>query len=369
MRLLKHILVAAAVSLAWLWALSLSAIPCQGQTPRNMDEDIRMAIPHYNCPVDDYTQYVPAALVLGLKVCGYEGRSGWGPMLTADAFSAVVMVGVSQGLKYSINRTRPDGGHRSFPSGHTATAFMTATMLHKEYGWRSPWWSIGGYTLAAFTGVSRMMNDRHWMSDVAAGAAIGIGSVHLGYWLSDLIFKNRYLNPAYEAPTFSYDPGQKHYVAEMYFARRFVLGNSADCFSSGKVQRGGSAGLSADIPVVAAAGVTARIGANSLTYDSGLTGKTYDALAGGYYNLHFAKRFEAQAKVLAGAVWAGNSITKASGSASKGIAAEVSAGVGLSFMLDENFKIKAFADYQTMGVHDSRWLHTALVGWSAAWVW
>ena len=326
--------------------------------------------------------------MVGLKACGYESRSGWGHMLTADAFSVAIMTGITQGMKYTIRRERPDNSRRnSFPSGHTGTAFLTATMLHMEYGWRSPWWSIGGYTLAAFTGVSRILNDRHWMTDVMAGAAIGIGSVHLGYWLSDLIFKNRFINQAYEKPAFSYDPDMKHYVASMYFGRRFILGSGRDYFTDGVVVRGGSAGLSTDIPLIPGIGITARLGANSLTYSTGLTSNSYDALVGGYYNLHFGRRFEAQAKVMAGLAWRSGRtgiyriISDPSEDILDGTSETVSntvlhrtgsnlcAGLSFGFMLNDNFKIKAFADYDTIGSARGRWLHSALVGWGAAWIW
>lgn len=145
---------------------------------------------HYH--YDDYLQYAPAALMVGLKVGGIKGRSSWGRMLVSDAFSAGVMAITVNSLKYSTRVMRPDGsGHNSFPSGHTATAFMTATMLHKEYGDRSPWYSIGGYTVATVTGISRMMNNKHWLSDVMVGAGIGILSTELGYLFADLIFKDR----------------------------------------------------------------------------------------------------------------------------------------------------------------------------------
>ena len=124
---------------------------------------------------DDYLQYAPAGVMVGMKAFGVKGRSSWGRMLVSDAFSAGLMaIGVNS-LKYSCRVMRPDGSSRnSFPSGHTATAFMTATMLHKEYGHRSPWYSIGGYTVATVTGVTRQLNNRHWMSDVMVGAGIGI---------------------------------------------------------------------------------------------------------------------------------------------------------------------------------------------------
>lgn len=144
---------------------------------------------------DDWLQYAPAGAMVALKACGVRGRSSWGRMLVSDAFSAGLMaIGVNS-LKYSCRVMRPDGSSRnSFPSGHTATAFMTATMLHKEYGHRSPWYSIGGYTVATLTGVTRQLNNRHWMSDIMVGAGIGILATELGYFLADLIFKEKGLN-------------------------------------------------------------------------------------------------------------------------------------------------------------------------------
>ena len=342
----------------------------KAQTPHNIDQDIASAIPSFSCLVDDYLQYSPAAVMLGLKTFGYEGRTGWGQMLTADAFSIAIMTGVTKGLKYAINRPRPDGNRHSFPSGHTATAFMAATMLHKEYGWRSPWWSIGGYTVAAFTGVSRIMNNRHWMSDVAAGALIGTGAVHLGYYLSDLIFKGKHMNPAYIPPIFTYDPSIKHYVAEMYFGRRFILGGSDGFIEGQRVVRGGTAGLATDIPIIPGIGMTARLAANSLTYATGITSDMYAVLVGGFYNHHLGRRFEFQTKAAAGIAYKPYRISADTGHGRhKEESAVLNLSAAFSFMLDDNFKIKAFADYEAMGHSKGTWLHSAIIGWSTAWVW
>ena len=104
----------------------------------DFDRDFMMlrstVTPDFRHHYDDYTQYAPAALMVGLKACGYHGRSDWGRMLVSDAFSVAAMTAVVNGIKYSAKRLRPDAStYNSFPSGHTATAFMTATMLHKEY--------------------------------------------------------------------------------------------------------------------------------------------------------------------------------------------------------------------------------------------
>ena len=152
-------------------------------------------MPKFSQCYDDYTQYAPAALMLALKSCGYESKYSWGRMLTADAFSVAIMAGTVNLLKYTVKRERPDGSaNNSFPSGHTATAFMTATMLHKEYGDRSPWFSIGAYTLATVTGFTRQFNNKHWMGDVMVGASIGVLSTELGYLISELLFKDKGIN-------------------------------------------------------------------------------------------------------------------------------------------------------------------------------
>ena len=141
---------------------------------------------------DDYLQYAPLAVAWGLKACGVKSRSSWGRMIVSNAFSAALMAAAVNSLKYSVRVRRPDGSTRnSFPSGHAATAFMAATILHKEYGHRSPWFSVGGYMAAAATGITRQLNNRHWMSDIMVGAGIGILSAELGYFFADLIYRDR----------------------------------------------------------------------------------------------------------------------------------------------------------------------------------
>ena len=143
--------------------------------------------------IDDYTQFFGPAMVIGLKLAGYQGRSSWPRLLASAAASYGVMAIFVNGIKYTAKEMRPDGSTaNSWPSGHTATAFVGATLLHKEYGLtRSPWWSVAGYGVATATGVMRVLNNRHWISDVMSGAGIVILSGELGYALMDLLFKQK----------------------------------------------------------------------------------------------------------------------------------------------------------------------------------
>ena len=148
---------------------------------------------NWKTEIDNYTQFSPYALLLGLKAFGYKGRSSWDRLAVSVLLSNAMMAALVNSAKYSIKEMRPDNSTRnSFPSGHTATAFTAATILHKEYGMtRSPWFSIGGYAVAMGTGFMRVLNNRHWISDVMAGAGIGILSTELGYFFADLLYRNK----------------------------------------------------------------------------------------------------------------------------------------------------------------------------------
>jgi membrane-associated phospholipid phosphatase len=74
-------------------------------------------------------------------------------------------------LKYSIRRVRPDDTPFSFPSGHTAVSFASATVLQRHFGWKI---GVPAYALASYVGASRIQAKRHYFSDVAFGAALGI---------------------------------------------------------------------------------------------------------------------------------------------------------------------------------------------------
>ena len=78
---------------------------------------------------------------------------------------------LTAGIKLSARRHRPDGGEFSFPSGHSSVTFATATVLQRNFGWKA---GVPAYALASYVAASRVQMKRHFLSDVAFGAAIGI---------------------------------------------------------------------------------------------------------------------------------------------------------------------------------------------------
>lgn len=85
-------------------------------------------------------------------------------------------------LKYSLREPRPDNPDQrdSMPSGHASIIFSFASVVNQEHGWV---WGVPAYALATFTGLSRINDNRHRLSNVVAGATIGI-SYGLGVFYS-----------------------------------------------------------------------------------------------------------------------------------------------------------------------------------------
>jgi membrane-associated phospholipid phosphatase len=134
-------------------------------------------------PLDDYIQYGPAAIYVGLNILEYKSREEAFDRAGVFLVGTGIYVATTQGLKALITEARPDGTENTFPSGHTATAFFGATMLAHEYRDTHPEFVIAGYTLAAATGALRIANNKHWVTDVLMGSAIGIASAELAYIL------------------------------------------------------------------------------------------------------------------------------------------------------------------------------------------
>lgn len=102
-------------------------------------------------------------------------------LIRGQALNAVL----TRGMKLAVDRRRPSGGPDSLPSGHTSAAMTTAAVLHEHFGWKA---GVPAYAAAGLVGWSRLRADHHWLSDVFAGATIGlvagrtVTTDHRGQW-------------------------------------------------------------------------------------------------------------------------------------------------------------------------------------------
>jgi membrane-associated phospholipid phosphatase len=88
-------------------------------------------------------------------------------LLRAQALTEILV----EPIKFASHRERPDGSnHQSFPSGHAAITFAAATVIERHLGWKH---SIAAYAIASYVATSRLHDNRHYLSDVVFGAAVG----------------------------------------------------------------------------------------------------------------------------------------------------------------------------------------------------
>lgn len=130
---------------------------------------------------EKYLQYVPAAAGLAFPLIGVKAENPFVDRLIVTGIGYVSEAIIVNALKYTIREPRPDdSANNSFPSGHTATAFMGAELVRREYGWG---WGAGAYAIATSVAVLRVVHNRHYWWDTLAGAGIGVLSANIGYWL------------------------------------------------------------------------------------------------------------------------------------------------------------------------------------------
>jgi len=138
----------------------------------------------FHTPADNYLQFVPVAQIYLGKSLGFKPKNDFQHQ-TINIVIANVIMGTSVGvLKRSFHQQRPDQSNNlSFPSGHTATAFTNAALLYYEYKDSNLWYASSGFLFATATGILRIANNKHYTSDVLAGAGIGIASgLIISYW-------------------------------------------------------------------------------------------------------------------------------------------------------------------------------------------
>jgi len=173
---------------------------------------------HGKVSLDNYTQFVPIVAVYGLNALGIKGKRNFKDRTIVLATSSMIMGTITYGVKMVSKRKRPRSySKKSFPSGHTATAFMAAEFLRQEYKDVSVWYGVTGYVMATGTGFLRMYNNRHWFSDVITGAGVGILSVQVANWLEPFIqrtfFKKSYSNRKISAIAIPFYNGEVYGVS------------------------------------------------------------------------------------------------------------------------------------------------------------
>lgn len=155
--------------------LALAAYPSDRQTSRALsgDHPAEEALDGGSVGGNGFIQVGIAAGVYGV---GHVIRAPGAVSLGAELLEAQAITGVmTQGLKFAVDRQRPDGGSHGFPSGHASATFATASVLARNYGWRV---ALPAYAGAAYVAVSRVADRQHYMSDVIFGATLGIASAH-----------------------------------------------------------------------------------------------------------------------------------------------------------------------------------------------
>ena len=163
-------------SRATIWPLAVGAAVTGAAAP--FDARVRRAVASPGAQFGTVLQaagntLATSAGVLSLYGIGALAHSERLQAMSYDMVEGTIVAGVlTTGLKYAVHRERPDGSnHSSFPSGHSSNAFVLATIAEMHYGWKI---GVPSYLGAAAIAYSRMVHDKHYLSDCLAGATLGV---------------------------------------------------------------------------------------------------------------------------------------------------------------------------------------------------
>lgn len=170
---------------------------------KNLQVNLRDRVgEEFEFPIDDYFQYVPIAQLYLADLLHVKSRNHWFDQTKYLLISNLITSGFTHGLKHLTAKTRPNGSPNAFPSGHTSFAFSNATVLFNEFYRTAPLLAYSGYFFATTTGAFRMLNNKHWLSDVMLGAGIGILVTELVYHFEPL----KAFNPFMKSNSISFVP-------------------------------------------------------------------------------------------------------------------------------------------------------------------
>ncbi|WP_062061111.1 phosphatase PAP2 family protein [Aquimarina longa] len=169
--------------------------------------------------VDDYTRYTPVIEMYTADIIGIKSKNHWFDQTKNLILSSIISKGTTALLKKEISKNRPGASTNtnSFPSGHTSTAFTTATVVYEEFKNSNLLIAYSGYFFAIATGSLRMLNNMHYLSDVLVGSGIGIISVQLVYHFDHLIS----WNPFKKSKGLTFIPQFNKSTMGFYFTKTF----------------------------------------------------------------------------------------------------------------------------------------------------
>ena len=261
----------------------------------------------------------------------------------------------------------------SFPSGHTATAFMTATMLSKEYGHLSPWVGIGAYSVATTTGLMRVVNNKHWLSDVLTGAGIGIISTELGYWVADRLFRDRGIT--HHSTAYTLDMMRRPSFLGIYVGMNIPLSKyDIDEQHEFRTSAGSTAGVEGAYFFTPYVGVGGRVTVTNtqiITDGNVAEDHTFDAVsgyAGAYFSLPLTPRWQIGTKALAGYVHYPRLRLKSMNIGTRD-SATFGTGVSATYRATDHYNARFFIDYNLLPSHSRgsrEWMSTLAAGLSFA---
>jgi hypothetical protein len=185
---------------------------------KNIQEDIRNKVGNtFEFKIDDYIQYAPILEMYAADALGVKSKNDWFDQTKNLLFANLLSATIVHSLKNTVSKTRPNGASHSFPSGHTTLAFTNASVLYHEFRETAPALAYSGYVLSTTTGAFRIINNKHWLSDVLFGAGLGILATELVYYIEPL--KN--FNPFKDTPNITLIPQISDQEYGLYFSYCF----------------------------------------------------------------------------------------------------------------------------------------------------
>ncbi len=155
----------------------------------NLNRDLQSNANHFfgknfHTNGDNFSPFVPIVQIYLGKSLGFKPKNDIQHQTINLVFANAIVGTVISVLKRAVGEERPDQSNRfSFPSGHTAIAFTNASLLFYEYKDSNLWYASSGFLFAAATGALRIANNKHYTSDVLAGAGIGMATgLIVSYW-------------------------------------------------------------------------------------------------------------------------------------------------------------------------------------------